>query len=143
MAKLDPRGKVSNPIDSRLANSLVTPFKQVSKGKQLKKDKQPEARESTEIRLTKTKRVLFTAIEQKENDKVVQLIADMTGADTLNWSHISRAMWALLRRSQDHINQKKLIPELKRPANADSIGLAQFEDTLSDYLLSVFKELPR
>ena len=90
------------------------------------------------------KKVLFTVAEQQENNRVVQQIGEAIGSDTLAWSHINRAMWVIIRRAQDKIEQrKKHTPKLIRPSNGNPIELAKFEDSLADYLLTIFKEVPR
>ena len=158
MPKIDPKGEVPNPIRAKLAHDIarpltVVPFNQV----------QPEevvtdaaltqplvikphltALEPHSTKLAKPKKVLFTVVEQKENDLVVQQIREAIGAETLGWSHINRAMWSLLRRAQDQLEKhQNQAPKLVRPSNGNPLELAKFEDSLADYLLTLFKEMPR
>ena len=95
-------------------------------------------------KLTKTKKVLFTVEEQRENDALLRVLASVTGAETLGWSHVNRAVWSLLRQAHDRIAAgRPTAPRLARPSNGNPIELARFEDTLAQYLLALFKEMPR
>jgi len=153
MPKVDPKTLV-NPIRAKLANDIAgvmkkdsstpaaNPVKIVDIGKGRTAPKAPISMQRA--RLSKPKKVLFTREEQEENDLLVSKIAKMTGADTLGWSHVSRAMWSLLRRAEDQVDKHMATaPQLTRPSNGDPIGLAQFEDSLANFLLTLLKDTPR
>lgn len=158
MPKIDPKGEVENPIKVKLAHEVARPIPVVlsplpraihpvtddSVVEPLTlREKQPNE-EVISTKLAKMKKVLFTVAEQQENNRVVQQIGEAIGSDTLAWSHINRAMWVIIRRAQDKIEQrKKHTPKLIRPSNGNPIELAKFEDSLADYLLTIFKEVPR
>lgn len=149
MAKLDPKGEVPNPIKAKLAQDIATPIGHrgtVDPIKDPSKDISkllPSAKKGV-AKLTKAKKVLFSVEEQKENDAVVARIAEITGADTLGWSHVDRALWSLLRHAQDQIGRhSKDIPKLLRPSNTNHIEVALFEDQLAAFLLNLFKDSPR
>ena len=156
MPKQDPKGEVPNPIRAKLAGDISRPLREVPL------PPSPTPINSTEIspvsptadsqtqavpvstKLAKPKKVLFTVAEQRENDAVIRLIGDAIGAPTLGWSHVNRALWSLLRRAQDLVAERRpQAPQLARPSNGNPIELARFEDILSQYLLAVFKDLPR
>ena len=154
MPKLDPGGEVLNPIRSKLAGSLGRPLHAVTAEVKIPLPVEPvpvvqvvtpaveEPAPST--KLAKPKKVLFTVLEQKENDVVLQRLGDAIGTDTLGWSHVNRALWSLLRRVQDHIGEKRShAPQLFRPSNGNPIEMARFEDALAQYLLALFKDMPR
>lgn len=149
MPKLDPKGEVPNPIKAKLAQDIATPTTRRVDIKSPKKQLNTvnnllSSGRKGKIKSTKAKKVLFTKEEQRENDAVVSMIADVTGADTLSWSHVDRALWSLLRHAQDQIEEHlKDAPKLARPSNGNAIGIAQFEDQLSVFLLNIFKDAPR
>lgn len=149
MPKLDPKGEVPNPIKAKLAQDIAMPTIRRGEDKQSKKNLNKlnnllSSGKKGGVRPTKAKKVLFTKEEQKQNDAVVAMIADVTGADTLSWSHVDRALWSLLRHAQDQIEENlKAAPKLVRPSNGNTIGIAQFEDQLAVFLLNLFKDAPR
>lgn len=156
MPKHDPRGEVLNPIRSKLAGDISRPLQvlpqlHTSLAREVTVEPleaeaapplEPEPLPST--KLAKPKKVLFTLLEQKENDEVVRQLGGAIGAQTLGWSHVNRALWSLLRRAQDQIDERPtLAPRLIRPSNGNPIEMAKFEDTLAQYLLALFKDMPR
>ena len=149
MPKLDPKGEVPNPIKAKLAQDIATPI--IHRGAEAPPKKHLNrinnllaSGKKGALKPTKAKKVLFTKEEQKENDAVVAMIADITGADTLSWSHVDRSLWSLLRHAQDQIEEhSKDAPRLARPSNGNAIGIAQFEDQLAVFLLNLFKDAPR
>jgi len=151
MPKLDPKGEVPNPIRSKLAGAISRPLQVLPSVRPAREPPleplpvvtaEPELPPST--KLAKPKKVLFTVMEQKENDAVVRQLGEAIGAQTLGWSHVNRALWSLLRRAQDQIEQRRsLAPQLVRPSNGNPIEMAKFEDTLAQYLLALFKDMPR
>lgn len=147
MPKVDPK-TIENPIRSRLAedisrrnhNPTEVPTKTVDLSIARSRADVPQRR----AKLGKPKKVLFTLDEQRENDALLSQLGQVIGSDTLGWSHVNRAMWSLLRRAQDQIEKHQgKAPQLSRPSNGDPIGLAQFEDTLAEFLLTLFKDTPR
>lgn len=158
MPKLDPKGEVPNPIRAKLAGDISRPLHAVSAASPLVEPQFPIEPERTVMtpaaeftaepppstKLAKPKKVLFTVAEQKENDAVIRRLAEATGAETLGWSHVNRALWSLLRRAQDLIDQRRpATPRLARPSNGNPMELARFEDLLAQYLLALFKDVPR
>ena len=154
MPKLDPNGEVPNPIRAKLAGDISRPLHAVSALPSVEPQFPLEPARTVMIgaaeesppstKLAKPKKVLFTVAEQKENDAVIRRLADATGAETLGWSHVNRALWSLLRRAQDLIEQRRpAAPRLARPSNGNPIELARFEDLLAQYLLALFKDVPR
>lgn len=163
MPKLDPRGEAPNPIRAKLAGDISRPIQLVpslvSRVEDVAAEPEAESRPEPGIelvattpsaeplpstKLAKPKKVLFTVAEQKENDAVLRQLGETIGAGTLGWSHVNRALWSLLRRAQDVIEERRSIaPRLSRPSNGNPIELARFEDTISEYLLALFKDVPR
>ena len=158
MPKSDPKGVSPNPIRAKLAGDISRPLSVVA-AEPVAMEPQPtsepakimlvptsepndEPRPST--KLAKPKKVLFTVAEQKENDAVIRHLAEAVGAETLGWSHVNRALWSLLRRAQDLIEARRpAAPQLVRPSNGNPMEMARFEDELSQYLLALFKDIPR
>ena len=159
MPKLDPRGEAPNPIRAKLAGDISRPLRlqpatpitvvpspppgepTVSAAPALVA---PDSEPAPSTKLAKPKKVLFTVAEQKENDVVIRRLAEAIGAGTLGWSHVNRALWSLLRRSNELIERgRPVAPRLTRPSNGNPIELARFEDALAQYLLALFKDLPR
>lgn len=149
MPKLDPKGEVPNPIKAKLAQEIATPSVRRSSAKSSKKSLSKinellSSRKKSVTKLTKAKKVLFTQEEQRGNNTVVTMIADITGASTLSWSHIDRALWALLRNAQNQIEeQAKDAPQLARPSNNNPVEVAQFEERLAVFLFNLFKDMHR
>jgi hypothetical protein len=149
MAKLDPKGEVPNPIKAKLAQDIATPIGHRGTVDPIRDSSKDISRllssgKKGAAKLTKAKKVLFSVEEQKENDAVVSRIADITGADTLGWSHVDRALWSLLRHAQDQIGRhSKDVPKLSRPSNTNPMEVALFEDQLAAFLLNLFKDSPR
>ena len=154
MPKLDPNGEVANPIRAKLAGDISRPLQVLpQRARAMDPTPEPEAVEESaaaeleplpSTKLAKSKKVLFTALEQRENDSVVKRLGEEIASDTLGWSHVNRAMWSLLRRTQDQIGQRSsLAPKLVRPSNGNPIEMARFEDALAQYLLALFKDMPR
>ena len=158
MPKVDPRA-IENPIRSKLAGDIskrnrtpkamptttienpnAMPTKTIDLAIPRTRARVPQKR----AKLAKPKKVLFTRDEQRENDALLSQLKQVTGADTLGWSHVNRAMWSLLRRAEEQLEKHRSnTPQLSRPSNGDPIGLAQFEDTLADFLLTLLKDTPR
>lgn len=168
MPKVDPRGEVANPIRTKLAHDIARrlsisvsmpppqleaaaaePLVDTSPPLQIVPESVPAKAPGGEpdiisTKLAKPKKVLFTVAEQKENDAVMRELAEAIGAQTLGWSHVNRALWSLLRRAQDQIETRRSsAPHLMRPSNGNPIELAKFEDDLAQYLLALFKDVPR
>ena len=158
MPKFDPKGESPNPIRAKLAGDISRPLSAVAAATVAVEPqsspepaklilafataKDDELRPST--KLAKPKKVLFTVAEQKENDAVIRHLAEAVGAETLGWSHVNRALWSLLRRAQDLIEARRpASPQLVRPSNGNPMEMARFEDELSQYLLALFKDIPR
>ncbi len=155
MPKIDPNGEVPNPIRAKLAGDIARPMPSAEVNENIvalpvRKQPEPSMSEAPatdappSTKLAKPKKVLFTVLEQAENDSVVRQLGAAIGTDTLGWSHVNRALWSLLRRAQDHIGERRsLAPKLTRPSNGNPIEMARFEDALSEYLLALFKDMPR
>lgn len=155
MPKHDPRGEVLNPIRSKLAGDISRPLHVLPQlHTSLEKDAAaplesetcttPEPEPLPSMKLAKPKKVLFTLLEQKENDEFVRQLGSAIGAQTLGWSHVNRALWSLLRRAEEQIHQRpSLAPKLIRPSNGNPIEMAKFEDALAQYLLALFKDMRR
>ncbi len=145
MAKVDPNGEVANPIRSKLAGDISRPFQVVPPAQEsLVVVKEPAPNLAPSSKLAKPKKVLFTLLEQNENDRLVRQLRDAVGSDTLSWSQVNRALWSLLRRAEDQIEERRsAAPRLARPSNGNPLEMAKFEDALSEYLLMLFKDIPR
>ena len=158
MPKFDPKGESPNPIRAKLAGDISRPLSAVAAATVTVEPQSPpepaklilavatakddDPRPST--KLAKPKKVLFTVAEQKENDAVIRHLAEAVGAETLGWSHVNRALWSLLRRAQDLIEARRPVaPQLVRPSNGNPMEMARFEDELAQYLLALFKDIPR
>lgn len=86
------------------------------------------------------KKVLFTPAEIEQNEEIAALLTNMVGGK-LTVSAVTRAMWSLLRGSEDAIAAtRKHAPDLsRRPATADKVATAEYEDQIAEYLLLLMK----
>ncbi|BAM05440.1 hypothetical protein PSMK_p00780 (plasmid) [Phycisphaera mikurensis NBRC 102666] len=81
----------------------------------------------------------FTREETEANAEILALLKEVTQS-SVSEAQVTRALWSLLRRADDTINQNRnRAPILRRPSNGDSVGLAAYEDQITDYLHSVVR----
>jgi hypothetical protein len=93
-------------------------------------------------RLCREKRVLLTAEEERQIERLVDRIGEDLGT-SLKLSHLLRACMTLLCHAEGelHVNAATLGP-LIRPANGDAIALAQFEFDLAKLLSKALRDAP-
>jgi len=144
MAKKDPYGEVNSPIKKKLIEGVSAPFHKQSVQKTREAIKEIKPPSKNKLSKNTVKRAIFSEEEAMDNDKTIESIGIAIGVPNLTYSHVDRAQWQLIRRASEAIELTKVkAPELKRPANADSYAVAQFEDELAEYLLVLLKETKR
>lgn len=84
-----------------------------------------------------TKRVQVSRDEAKLWENACAAITEEVGAE-VTYSVACRTMMALLLEAQDML-PIVAAPQLRRPANGDTLGFADFEKQLGDYLLAVLR----
>ena len=95
-------------------------------------------------RQTVTMNTRFAAAEAADNTRVVSQLRAIVGKDgsKLTDSHVTRAIWSLVRRAEDEFSGLAAkAPKLRRPAHGDHMALAEYEDDLADFILSALKRL--
>lgn len=94
-------------------------------------------------KLTREKRVLLSASEEREIEHLVSRIAGELGTP-VKLSHMLRAYMILLLHAENEIIKRaRQVAPLRRPPNGDPIALAGFEQRLAQILsLSLREALP-
>ncbi len=88
-------------------------------------------------RLTINRKFLVTPQEHDRMDEVLALIGQKFGKAA--YSHVSRALWTILAKSEEAIEAAPARERMQAPAKGDYIGMAEFEDALADFLLKAIK----
>jgi hypothetical protein len=92
--------------------------------------------------LHREKRVLLTAEEERQVERLVDRIAEQLGT-SLKLSHLLRACMALLCHAEGEIiRHTSGLHPLPRPANGDAVALAQFENALAKLLSKSLRDAP-
>lgn len=82
----------------------------------------------------------FIPLEADGNREIEDLVSRLTGT-TITHSHITRALWTLIRVSEDHLrSHRREAPSLKRPPNGFSGEQAEMEHQLAQFLLKAIKD---
>jgi hypothetical protein len=107
------------------------------------KDAPPSTAETLRSRelekLTREKRVLLTATEEWEFERLISDIGAKLQTP-LKASHVLRAAVMLLRHaSEELMKQSQRIGPLKRPPNGDIVGLTAFEHYLAELVDSALR----
>jgi hypothetical protein len=93
-------------------------------------------------RLSREKRVLLSAEEEREIERLVDRIGEDLGT-SLKLSHLLRGCMTLLCHAEGEIHSAAAtIGPLIRPANGDAIALAQFEFDLAKLLSKALRDAP-
>jgi hypothetical protein len=101
----------------------------------------PEAVRSQK-RLSREKRVLLTAEEERQIERLVDRVGEDLGT-SLKLSHLLRACMTLLCHAEGELHSTAAtLGPLIRPANGDAIALAQFEFELAKLLSKALREAP-
>jgi hypothetical protein len=100
-----------------------------------KVEKAPESSE----KLTREKRVLLTASEEREIERIVDEMAEGLGT-SLKLSHVLRASVTLICNAREElIKQSRKAGPLKRPPNGDTAAVAVFEHYLAQLIETAFR----
>jgi hypothetical protein len=100
-----------------------------------KVEKAPESSE----KLTREKRVLLTASEEREIERIVDEMAEGLGT-SLKLSHVLRASVTLICHAREElIKQSRKAGPLKRPPNGDTAAVAVFEHYLAQLIETAFR----
>jgi hypothetical protein len=93
-------------------------------------------------RPSREKRVLLTADEERQIERLVVRIGEDLGT-SLKLSHLLRACMTLLCHAEGELhNTAETLGPLIRPANGDAIALAQFEFDLAKLLSKALRDAP-
>jgi hypothetical protein len=91
-------------------------------------------------KLTREKRVLLSASEEREIEQLVSRIAGELGTP-VKLSHMLRAYMILLLHAENEIMKRaRQAAPLHRPPNGDPVALAGFEQRLAQILSLAFRE---
>jgi hypothetical protein len=90
---------------------------------------------------TRTKRVLLTPEEERDIERLVDRVAERIGA-SLKLSHVLRACMSLLCHAEAEITRHATAHPTARPANGDTIALAQFEQAIARVLSLALRDAP-
>jgi hypothetical protein len=99
-----------------------------------------QASTGTVEKLTREKRVLLSASEEREIEHLVSRIAGELGTP-VKLSHVLRAYMILLLHAENEIMKRaRQSAPLHRPPNGDPVALASFEQRLAQILLLALRE---
>ena len=97
-----------------------------------------ERRASANFEASKiTKRVQVSREEARHWVSACEVLSQQVGAE-VTYSVACRTLMALLVEAQDGL-EKVRAPQLRRPANGDTLGFADFEAQLAEYLSEVLQ----
>ena len=124
----------------RKANSLRT---ETDKFVELATARNPGvAAASVQKRLSREKRVLLTADEERQIERLVDRIGEDLGT-SLKLSHLLRACMTLLCHAEGELHSTATsLGPLIRPSNGDAVALAQFEMSLAKLLSKALRDAP-
>jgi hypothetical protein len=93
-------------------------------------------------KLTREKRVLLTASEEREIERLVARVAEEV-TTPVKLSHMLRAFMTLLLHAETEITKRaRQMAPLHRPPNGDPLALARFEQRLAQILSAAFRDAP-
>jgi hypothetical protein len=93
-------------------------------------------------RLSREKRVLLSADEERQIERLVDRIGEDLGT-SLKLSHLLRACMTLLCHAEGELHSTATtLGPLIRPANGDAVALAQFEFNLAKLLSKALRDAP-
>src|ERR1700722_7723433 len=94
----------------------------------------------TQKRLIREKRVLLSADEERQIDRLVDRIGEDIGT-SVKLSHLLRACMTLLCHAEEELHgTAATMGPLIRPANGDAVALAQFEFNLAKLLSKALRD---
>jgi hypothetical protein len=127
MAKRAPKGeRPFNPLDESLVRSVISG--------------PPRPDLSYIDRRDREKRVLLTANEERDVERLVERLAGEVGT-RLKLSHVLRACYLLLMHAEDEIlDRARKAPTLARPGNGNAPELIEFERAIATILSAAFRE---
>lgn len=142
MAKRRTR-EVVNPIRADLLDKVRKPPPRTkATAKKQGKQKGKEKGRPPEKRSYHTLRVRIPSSEYKQMAEATESIDRLTGRSALSESEITRALWSLLKHAEEHMAAiKTKAPRLVRPANANWMAKAAYEDDLAAFLLLAMKKI--
>jgi len=92
--------------------------------------------------LHREKRVLLAPEDERQIERLVDRIGEQLGT-SLKLSHLLRACVTVLCHAEAEVMRFSLdFRSLKRPANGDTVALAQFEQTLAKLLSKSLRDAP-
>ncbi|MAT50140.1 MAG: hypothetical protein CMK32_03025 [Porticoccaceae bacterium] len=102
---------------------------------------QPPARKDAMSAMRITKKFLVNENESDRMEATLAAIGDAFGS-RVTYSQASRAVWSLLAIAEEALAAHPRRGEpLRRPSKGDAIGMAEYEEELSDYLRTVLKRM--
>lgn len=85
----------------------------------------------------------FSRSEAEELERFARTLSSYLRS-TVKGSEVTRALWTLAIRSQDHLAEiASRAPRMDRPSYGDRLGMAQYEDAIADFLLLALKQTQR
>lgn len=87
------------------------------------------------------KRVPVSVEEAKVTDSLCRKLSELVDAK-VSYTQATRALWAAVAEAEDALSRVEA-PQLTRPANGDTLGNAEFEEELTEFLLSAFQQTKR
>ncbi|MEM0926653.1 MAG: hypothetical protein AAGJ83_11490 [Planctomycetota bacterium] len=131
MAKVDPQGKPTNPLNRETAQATVGEVERPIRPTYETPKPRPKTYHNRGLRIESE--------ELRRFDDVADRISDKVGIYSLEFSWIARA---LLRACIDEIEgsiPRVEAPKLKRPPKGDSEMMEQFERELTGYVRSLIR----
>jgi hypothetical protein len=106
----------------------------------LRREISPSPQRVPDGKLNREKRVLLTQPEERELERLVNLLAGELFT-SVKLSHLLRACVTLLRHAENQIvDQARQTGPLTRPSNGDTVALADFEHRLARILSAAFRD---
>jgi len=93
-------------------------------------------------RRDREKRVLLTASEERDVERLVERMAGELGT-RIKLSHVLRACYLMLMHAEDELlDRARKAPRLSRPGNGNAPEIAEFERAIAAILSGAFREAP-
>lgn len=141
-------GPATNPLQRDLVAGISSPVTRPpvveADPKPPVEKRKPRPEPQRRGRRTVTMKTRFPAEEAEENARLVRQLADLFGREEskLTESHVTRAIWTLVRRAEDEYDAlADKAPPLRRAAHGDHLATAAYEDALADFLLAAIKRV--
>ena len=110
----------------------------VGKRRKSKENHRIKVREGGERKVA-VQRTRFNPNEIEENASFTRFMSELVGSK-VSESDITRALWSLARQSKDELRAiRSKAPRLARPAYADRLGSAAYEDAIAVFLHRALK----